>query len=605
MKELQFEPFNSRSIWCRNPQGAVTDGTTIHFVVTMPRDMRVSGVRLVVSGDGESVRDLYWTGTDNTLEWWDCDYTPASPGLYFYHFEYSTPWGVSLVMQDRSGAGIFTSSGSEWQITVYDRNFRTSDFVKGGVIYQIFPDRFCYSGEEKKNVPGDRILRGDRDALPAWRPDPDGEIRNNDYFRGDFRGIESKLPYLKELGVTCLYLNPVCEAHSNHRYDTADYMKPDPLLGTESDFAELCSEARALGIRVIVDGVFSHTGADSVYFNKNGRYGNGGAYNDENSPYRKWYSFRDDGSYESWWDFETLPEVRENEPSYTEFITGENGVISKWMSLGADGYRLDVADELPDEFIENVRKAVKRENPDGYLLGEVWEDASNKISFGHRRRYLLGSQLDSVMNYPFMEAIIKFVTGGKAEDFMETVVTVCENYPKPSLDTLMNHIGTHDTARILNALAGCAGNGLSREEQSKIRLTGEKYEKAKTLLKAAATLQFTLPGVPSVYYGDEAGLTGAKDPFNRRCFPWDSIDTELRDHYVRLGEMRKNPVFRDGVFVPVSAMLGVVCYLRKNENGAVAVVSNMNPHPVDYDIPGYPGGKRIHTDSFETVVTEI
>ena len=588
---------------CRNPQGAVTAGTKIHFVVTMPRDMRVSGVRLVISGDSDCALGLWWTGTDEKLEWWDCDFSPENSGLLFYHFEYDTPFGTGRIMQSASGLGIFTNEGSLWQLTVCEQNYVTPDLFKGGVMYQIFPDRFYNSGTEKNDVPSDRIIRKDFDGIPEWKPNGEGKILNNDYFGGDLAGIREKLPYLRALGVTCIYLNPIFEAHSNHRYDTADYMKIDPLLGTQEDFVRLCEEAHSRGMKIILDGVFSHTGADSRYFNKNGRY-EGGAYNDENSPYRQWYTFREDGSYASWWDFETLPEVCENNPSFTEFITGENGVIHKWMSLGADGFRLDVADELPDEFIENVRIAVKRENPEGYLLGEVWEDASNKISFGHRRKYLLGKQLDSVMNYPFMNAIIDFVKTGRAEDFMESVVTICENYPKQSLDTLMNHIGTHDTARILTSLSDVRLDGLSRDAQSKIRLTENRLNIAKKRLKAAAAIQFTLPGIPCIYYGDEVGMQGGKDPFNRGYFPWDKQDEELLEYYKYLGEIRNNPLFRDGRFVPISAMLGCVAYAREKDGKFVTVISNMNNHPIDYRLPDFLGGEIVKVDATETRILD-
>lgn len=601
---MQFVPFNSRDIMCKNPFGAVQVGEKIHFVVTMPRDMHVRGIRLIFSGDCSDIAEMYWTGTNGTLEWWDCDYTPRHSGLFFYHFEYVTPWGTSRIMLNSSGCGTFTNTGDKWQLTVYDADFAASNFIKGGIIYQIFPDRFCNSGKEKKSVPTDRIIRSDWGNTPEWRPDIHGEIRNNDYFCGDLDGITEKLDYLSSLGVTAIYLNPIFEAHSNHRYDTANYEKIDPLLGNEADFANLCNEAHKRNIRIIIDGVFSHTGADSIYFNLNNRY-EGGAYNDKNSPYRSWYTFFDDGSYESWWGFETLPEVNETEPSYIEYITEEDGIIDKWMQLGADGFRLDVADELPDKFIDKIRIAVKRNNPDAYLLGEVWEDASNKFSQNHFRRYLLGKQLDSVMNYPFRQAIIDFVKTGRAEDFMESVVTICENYPKEALDTLMNHLGTHDTARILTAVSDVNHESMSRYRLSNLALTSNQINTAKRRLKAAIGLQYTLPGVPSIYYGDEAGLQGGKDPFNRGCFPWDNIDTDLYEYYKIYGEIRKNPVFETGEFIPISAMLGCVCFARKSETGEYAVViSNMNNHEIHYTLPNRFSGQTVPVAACSTVVIQ-
>ncbi len=582
-----FIPYDSRNIEFKNPFGSVAAGENIHFSVNMPRTTGCTGVTLILVGDGgeESYYRLYWRSTDNITEWWECDVRAETAGLYWYYFEYTIPWGTGRICRAEAGRGCFSGSEEPWQLTVYDKAFETPEFIKGGVIYQIFPDRFFRSGEKKENVPADRILRDDVGALPEWRPDANGRIRNNDYFQGDLRGVEEKLPYLKKLGVTCVYLNPIFEAHSNHRYDTADYGKIDPLLGTEADARSLCAKAAEYGISVIFDGVFSHTGADSVYFNKYGRYGAGGAYNDENSPYHRWYKFgetRDE--YDAWWGIDTLPEVDETEPSYVDFITGEGGVIEKWLGAGFRGVRLDVADELPDEFLDRVRAAVKRCG-DNYLLGEVWEDATNKISWGARRRYLLGAQLDSVMNYPFREAIVGFVADADSAGFMNKITEIVENYPPPAMHTAMNHLGTHDTARILTVLSGVRIKGLDRDQQAKISLTAEQRALAKRRLKAAAGLQYTLPGVPSLYYGDEAGLEGCSDPFNRRFFPWDDADADLTDYFVELGQMRANyDVFRKGAFIPLSDMLACAAFLRKDGEKAVVVISNMNAHEIDYTV---------------------
>ena len=328
-----------------------------------------------------------------------------------------------------------------------------------------------------------------------WEPDAEGIVKNNDFFCGDFAGITEKLPYIVSLGVTCIYLNPINESHSNHRYDTADYMRPDPLLGTDGDFKKLCDSAHSLGIKILIDGVYSHTGADSVYFNKYGRYGKGGAYNDEKSPFRAWYSFgknRDD--YKGWWNFNTLPEVKKTNPDYIGFITGENGVIDKWLSLGADGIRLDVADELPDGFIEKIRAAVKRHGKDKLLLGEVWEDASNKISQGGRRKYFCGNELDSVMNYPFRTAITDFLLTSNAQVFMDRVYSIYLNYPPKIMNLCMNFLGTHDTERILTVLAGISCSGMSRLSQSRLTYSDETLFHAKKLMKAALCMLYTLPG---------------------------------------------------------------------------------------------------------------
>ena len=582
-----YKPYDPTIPYFKSHPGAIAAGETLRFTVILPRDFNVNYCWLAVNEDGRETRycPMTWGSTDGYEENWFIDFTPDHPAPLFYHFEYENAWGRTYIRHgDDSWEGSFCGQ-HEWQLTVYDPAFATPEELKGGVIYQIFPDRFCNSGQPKKDVPADRVLRSDWGALPRWLPDEQGRIRNNDYFGGDLAGITEKLEYLQSLGVTVLYLNPIAEAHSNHRYDTADYLKVDPLLGTEEDFRTLCEEAHRRGLRVILDGVFSHTGADSVYFNKYGRYGKGGAYNDERSPYRGWYSFgktRDD--YRSWWNIDTLPEVNENDPSFTAFITGEGGVIDHWMGLGADGYRLDVADELPDEFIDRVREAVKRHGPDKYLLGEVWEDATSKISHGGRRRFLLGNQLDGVMNYPFRNAIVDFLLTGGAEAFMAAVRSVTDHYPPQALDVCMNHLGTHDTERILTVLSGVNCEGMTREEQAAVTISDEAYARALRLFRMAVWINYTLPGLPAVYYGDEAGLTGCRDPFNRRCFPWGKENPVALSVIRSAGNFRKGQsVLKSGGFYPISAADGCAAYLRYAPGHArVFVAANKNDREMEY-----------------------
>ncbi|MBP3704615.1 MAG: glycoside hydrolase family 13 protein, partial [Clostridia bacterium] len=315
------------------------------------------------------------------------------------------------------------------------------------------------------------------------------------------------------------------------------------------DFRSLCSEAKKRGIRILIDGVFSHTGSDSIYFNREGRYGNGGAYNSKESPYYPWYSFREwPDDYECWWDFNTLPNVREGDPDYNAYINGRNGIIRHWLSAGASGWRLDVADELPDVFLDNLNRSVKEYDPDALILGEVWEDASNKTAYGVRRRYLLGGQLDSVMNYPFSDAIIGFLTGDHSSLMMDHIETIVEHYPPQVLRVLMNHIGTHDTERALTMLGGEPAGNRDREWQSKEKMTSYERETAMEKLRLAALLQFMLPGVPCIYYGDEAGMEGYRDPFNRACYPWGNEEEDLIAWYRYLALLRRehNDILREG-----------------------------------------------------------
>ena len=587
-----YKPFDPTISYFKSRQGAVAAGETLRFTVIFPRDFHVSYCWLAVNEDGRDTcyHPMTWGSTDGWEENWFIDFTPDHPAPLFYHFEYENVWGRTYVRHDDDSLiGSFCGQ-HEWQLTVYDPAFATPEGVKGGVIYQIFPDRFCNSGSKKENVPADRVLRDDWGGLPCWRPDKHGKIKNNDYFGGDLQGVTEKLDYIKSLGTTVIYLNPIAEAHSNHRYDTADYLKVDPLLGTEEDFKTLCAEAHQRGMKVILDGVFSHTGADSVYFNKFGRYGKGGAYNDKRSPCRGWYFFgRTKNDYKSWWNIDILPEVDENDPSFTEFITGPGGVIDHWLNLGADGYRLDVADELPDEFIDRVRAAVKRNGQEKYLLGEVWEDATDKISHGGRRRFLLGSQLDGVMNYPFRNAIVDFLLTGDAEAFMAAVYAITDHYPPQALHVCMNHLGTHDTERILTVLSGIDCEGMTREEQAGLTVPPEDYARAVRLFRMAVWINYTLPGIPSVYYGDEAGMTGGKDPFNRGCFPWGKEDPVTLNLIRSAGNFRKNQtVLKSGGFYPISAAEGCAAYLRYAPGMArVFVAANRNDHEIEY---------RLHDD---------
>lgn len=585
-----YIPYNSRLEYHKSIFGAVKTGQTVTFRIILPRDFCCHAAKLVIkkAEDAQySYINMQWDCMEGVgEEWWKIDFTAEDAALYKYHFEYDTSWGTSRIYHVGNGLAAIKGEGDDWQLTVYDKNFHTPEWLKGGIIYQIFPDRFAFSGTKKQNVPSDRVLRTDRDGDPYWIPTAEGKVLNNDYFGGDLKGIEQKLGYLKSLGVTCIYLNPIFEAQSNHRYDTGDYEKIDPMLGTERDFKSLCQSAEKLGIKIMLDGVFSHTGDDSKYFNRYSRYDSVGAYQSENSPYYNWYRFNkwpDD--YESWWGIKILPEVNEDNPDFIEYITGKNGIARKWLRLGASGWRLDVADELPDEFLDEFRKAVKEEKNDCLVLGEVWEDASNKSSYGKLRRYLLGEQLDSVMNYPFAGAVIDFIRDANAELFASRVMSIVENYPKEVLDVLMNHISTHDTMRAITALAGenCAYR--DRRWQSTHSLDEKEYRYGMRLLMAASAMQFALPGVPTIYYGDEAGMQGYKDPFNRRCYPWGKENEELVEWYKKLGEIRsKNSVFKDGKFEILSAVAGCVAFSRKNDDEAILVISSSNPHPITYHV---------------------
>ena len=573
--------FNSRNPVFRYPTGAVANCLPVHFKIDMPRDLRCSAARLLVENDstGETqVLDMFWCGMNgDNHEWWECHFAAKTPGLYFYHFEVATWRGVLNLHKGFGGEGtVMGNDCGAWQLTVYDRSFHTPEWLAGGIMYQILPDRFFSSGKPKADVPQDRKLHTDWIDQPEWKPNGKGEVTNSDYFGGDLAGITEKLNYLKSLGVTCLYLNPVFEAHSNHRYNTANYEKIDPLLGKEEDFKTLCAEAKKRGMHILLDGVFSHTGSDSVYFNREGRYSTQGAYNSQQSPYYAWYNFRNwPDDYECWWNFNTLPNVTETNPQYNAYINGKDGIVRRWIADGASGWRLDVADELPDAFLDNLRTAVKMENPEALVLGEVWEDASTKNAYGKRRKYLLGEELDSVMNYPFRDAVLGFVKGADPAQMMEIILDILENYPPQVIRLLMNHIGTHDTERALTVLAGAPTEHHDRRWQSETHLTEEQRQLGLQRLKLAAMMQYTLPGIPCIYYGDEAGMEGYKDPFNRRTYPWGHENTDLLAWYRKLGKLRGMlSCLKEGSFVPLNADDHTMVYIREDSVDAILVAMN-------------------------------
>ena len=571
--------YNSQNTFFKSPFGAVRSGEKTTFTLAVPQYFGCTTPYMIWNRDGEqpSLLPLEKVGAREGEDLFSITLTPEKTGLYFYWFDLYTEYR-KLFRGDFGEAYITTGNGSAWQLTVYDADFETPRHLRGGVMYQIFPDRFC-EGSSKKSMPfADRIYRADKDGEPYFWPNEskDGYL-NMDYYGGDFAGILQKLPYLAALGVTCIYLNPIFEAHSNHRYNTADYRKADPLLGTNEEFAALCAEAKNCGIDIILDGVFSHTGSDSVYFNRECRYPSCGAYQNADSPYRSWYDFSPHYpcGYRSWWGFDTLPDVEETNDAYRAFICGEGGVIDYWLSRGADGFRLDVADELPDDFIAEIRRAVKRHGSEKYLLGEVWEDATEKWSYGSRRGYLLGNGLDAVMNYPFKEAVLTFLRNKDAHRAAVSLMQICENYPAPALHVLMNFVSTHDTVRAITALAGDALDGHDRYWQSERRLNAEQYERGRRLLTLAYAMIFTLPGIPSIYYGDEICMQGYKDPFNRAYFDWNSTEKRVRPVLKQLAALRKNhAVFQDGQLKILKAENGVLIYERRTAHACAAICLN-------------------------------
>ena len=570
--------FDPRCELCKTPFGAAVCGQEVLFTCRPLASEGFTHCALVLhrefAGQGQEI-ELSPAGFLGDRVCFSTAFSaPEEPELIWYHFRFWRDDGSGCDL-DRTG---YRSDGQplSWQLTVYRRS-TVPEWYGEGMVYQIFPDRFRrLSVPDPKGLVGNRWVHQNWDENPVWRPDPDGEVRNRDFFGGSLKGIISKLDELAELGVTALYLCPIFESASNHRYNTADYTKIDPLLGDEEDFKSLCARAKERGIRVILDGVFNHTGSQSIYFNADGFYPSLGAAQSQDSPYSDWFSFHpwpDD--YDAWWGIRTLPAVREDAASYVDYIIdGENSIIRRWLRAGASGWRLDVADELPGWFIEKARKAVEEAKSDGLLIGEVWEDASNKIAYSQRRKYLLGSELHSVMNYPFRTALLTFLKGGDASGFREAMETIRENYPPEAFYANMNFLGTHDTARILTVL-GADEPPASKEERASFRLSPVQRERGTALLRLAALALFSFPGVPTVYYGDEVGMEGWEDPFNRGTYPWGREDTAIRDYFALLGGLRKQRTsLRRGGIRWMEAQGRLAAYIRESAGERSVTVLN-------------------------------
>ena len=577
--------------------GAFEKGTNVVFHAKIPCKLGIAAAVLRIAPDGEEQTDVPFVFSSRdadtdiyTLSLSTAELCGEDPdGLFFYEFLFLR--GLDTFFSDSVNNVDFTltdHTANRFRLLVYAEGFRTPDWFHGGIMYHIFLDRF-FRGE------GDVVLRRGatlnedwENGIPQYAKHAGDPLSNDVFFGGNLWGVSEKLDYLQSLGVTVLYLSPLFEAASNHRYDTADYEKIDPLLGGRAAFDALIESAHARGMRVILDGVFNHTGDDSIYFNRRGNYPSVGAYQSKKSPYAAWYNFRKfPNDYEAWWGIEIMPRLKHEKESCRRFFTGKDGIAAKWLRAGADGWRLDVADELSDEFLDEFHDTVKRETGgEGLLIGEVWENAANKISYGKRRRYFRGGQLDSVMNYPFRNAVMAFLQSGDAETFYNILTDIYSSYPSTVSNSLMNLLGTHDTERILTILGDPSmGEGKDNPTLAGLRLSPAVKERAVMLLKIASVLQFTVYGVPSVYYGDEVGVEGYHDPFCRMPFPWGREDKELLAHYRALGELRHaHPALKDGEFRFLACTKHAFAFERfdRSSGDRLVVAANMGAEPFTF-----------------------
>ena len=570
----------------------------------------------------------YWAATLHTLA--------SPPTLLYYRFivrdgsttryvenRRSADGGSNEANSGGAGAVYAESPDSSWQIAVHRKDFTTPEWTRGAVVYQVFADRF-FNGDPTNDPTADakptadgagRHRFGDVYGAPIlakmWKDLPEGACRawqgntcseqpqGRDFYGGDLAGITAKLDDLADLGVTALYLNPIFAAPSNHRYDTQDYTVIDPDLGTNADFANLAAAARARGIRIILDGVFNHVSSDSPWFDRYHRYAEVGACESADSPYRAWFTFRkpaanepspcapstpggDDTYYVGWAGFDSIPELVE-QPATNDLFTGAEGAAAQWLKAGAAAWRLDVMDNLSHDFMKKLRAAIKNANPDALIIGEQWQDTSP---------WLLGNEADTTMNYRFRRAVIGFINGETADldgaiagltptEFSARMSKVMEDYPAAAFGALLNLVDSHDTTRILWTLAPGADNPAGRE-------TAGALAAAKTKLLQVATIQLTWPGMASIYYGDEAGLTGQDDPDDRRPYPWDSRDEELRGAYRSLARLRaQHEALRTGDlrFLLADDTAGVLAYARRTDAEAALVLVNTSDAEATVTVP--------------------
>ncbi len=594
---------NSRASLYRTPFGSVTKNTPITLRIALS-DFGIPMHIKVVYDFKETTKEQnmhYVFEIAGTYVYEAVINAPDNTGLMHYYFDVASKDTQVYYGNNEENLGGLGKIYNEvpqkkFQITVYDQCYKTPDWWKESVCYQIFPDRFS-NGNEDGSFLSDRndIIKRNWGDDPFYKAEQfGGKYLCNDFFGGNLLGIEKKLPYLKELGISAIYLNPIFKAYSNHRYDTGDYKTIDPMLGTEEDFKRLCERFEKNGIKIILDGVFNHTGSDSLYFNKKGNYNSVGAYQSKDSLYYDWFRFFDfPEKYESWWGIDTLPQTEESSENFQNYILKDkDSVIKKWLKSGASGWRLDVVDELPDFFVKILRDEVKKQSPDAVIIGEVWEDASNKIAYDEQRQYFMGEELDSVMNYPLRNALIDFINQRiDAEMFDKRIMSLKENYPKPAFYATLNFLSSHDTERILTVMG--QKSETNKDLQAQEKLWGFEKELAISKLKCIISMQTLLPGVPTIFYGDEAGIEGYSDPFCRKCYPWGYENDEIMECYKQNIRLRnENNVFKSGEFETVYKFEHGYGFIRFDEKDKFIVLVNSGENTnIRLDVARY----KIHT----------
>ncbi len=573
------------------PKGTIAKGNNVKFEIAVDDSIKPKQVLFMMKEDKDT--DYAYHEMKKSQNGYEIWLNFDNFGHFWYNFKLIFDNFECFLSKtyDNYSCICYDGKGEDFLQLVTQKEYTCTNSMQGGLIYQIFVDRFCKKGDVKNREP--LILRDDWGG-GIKRNTSDPLIINLEVFGGNFNGITSKLDYLKDLGVTTLYLNPIGMANSSHKYDTADYMHVDSMFGTEQDFKTLVDKTKEHGMQIVFDGVYNHTGSDSIYFNRYGRFDTLGAYKSQKSKFYPWYDFQEyPDKYSSWWGIDTLPSIKDDCTDFQDYIAGENGVLDKFMKLGVAGVRLDVVDEISDEFTKKISDRVHKYGDNKVVMGEVWEDASTKISYSKRRTYFTENELNSVMNYPVKESILSYIKTKNTYDLCATLRMLQNNYPKVVLDNLMNFLSTHDTGRMFSDLTTIAD--------------GNK-EVAVKLMKIASLLTFTLPGVPSIFYGDEYGMEN-NDGSSRGCFDWSSYDNEIYAWYKHLSAIRKYDVMKDGDMNILYSDNGKFVFERISSTSRIIVMVNMTNSPLDIVLDGefvsHNTGKKISSFKLNELETEI
>ncbi len=584
---------------------------------------------------------------ERSCDFWQATVSNDSPNNFWYRFIVSD--GTNTVYYGDNTAALDGGLGKTtdkpvdqgYALMFYDPAFTSPQWARSAFMYQIFPDRFRNGRDNNNPQTGDRryddpVLRLPWDTLPEgycrnysdaatncpWRFDttPPNEHptkewpRGRDYMGGDLKGVDQQLEYLQALGVTAIYFNPIFDAGSNHSYDTQNYYKIDPYFGTQKDWDNLVKRANRLGIRIILDGVFNHVSSDSPFFDRYGHYTELGACESAASPYRSWFRFRpptgdepavcapstpdgNDTYYDGWFGFDSIPVLNKSNPAVQAyFLSQPNNVTKYWLDRGAAAWRMDVMGDasFPNGYWEQFRATTKQAKADALIIGELWQKDSTLL------RYLRGDRADTTMNYRLRDATLGLLAPGGFDskgfgdsgrtiapsEFAARLESIREDYPDAAYYSLMNLMDSHDTERLLWTLTPGAETRAEKEQNAANVASGKQR------MRLASLIQFTVPGAPTVYYGDEVGMTGDDDPDDRRTYPWEDLggttDKAMFQHYQTLAKLRRdNPVLIDGDFRVLLAddKAGAVAYGRKTDKQAVIVALNRSNQSQTVTIP--------------------